>query len=271
MIYILSPMVSLTKTRYDGMRMTMKGEKKMNSSWRFFIIVETLLLLFAIWQIVNNVALLLLVLFGILNMYVALKKHPRSGFQNFQLVMGGLIIFFSLVNSPALWMMAVFAVLFIGLKGVEISGIDFTKNAFWRKKQMVMVQTDQLKSHNNERKKQQLFGNQRIGNDVYEWDDINITLISGDTIIDLGNTLLPKDDNIVIVRKGIGRTRILVPVGIAVSLEHATLAGNVLFEEEQFSLKNESIKIYSNDYDENPRRLKIITNSLLGDVEVIRV
>ena len=71
MIYILSPMVSLTKTRYDGMRMTMKGEKKMNSSWRFFIIVETLLLLFAIWQIVNNVALLLLVLFGILNIYVA--------------------------------------------------------------------------------------------------------------------------------------------------------------------------------------------------------
>ena len=202
MIYILSPMASLRKTRYDEMRMTMKGEKEMNSSWRFFIIVETLLLLFAIWQIVNNVALLLLVLFGILNIYLALKKHPRSGFQNFQLVMGGLIIFFSLVNSPVLWMMAVFAVLFIGLKGVEISGIDFTKNAFWRK---------------------------------------------------------------------IGRTRILVPVGIAMSLEHATLAGNVLFEEEQFSLKNESIKIYSNDYDENPRRLKIITNSLLGDVEVIRV
>src|SRR5699024_11418687 len=138
----------------------------MNSSCRFFIIVETLLLLFAIWQIVNNVALLLLVLFGILNIYLALKKHPRSGFQNFQLIMGGLIIFFSLVNSPALWMMAVFAVLFIGLKGVEISGIDLTKNAFWRKKQMVMVQTDQLKSHNNERKKQQLLGNTKNGNDV---------------------------------------------------------------------------------------------------------
>ena len=62
-----------------------------------------------------------------------------------------------------------------------------------------------------------------------------------------------------------------MPLGIAISLEHATLVGNVLFEEEQFSLKNESIKIYSNDYDENPRRLKIITNTLLGDVEVIRV
>lgn len=147
----------------------------------------------------------------------------------------------------------------------------FDKNAFWRKKQIMMVQTEQLKTHNNERKRQQLFGNQRIGNDVYEWDDINIAIISGDTIIDLGNTLLPKDDNIVIVRKGIGRTRILVPLGVAIRLEHATLVGNVLFEEEQFSLKNEQIKICSSDYDENPRRLKIITNTLVGDVEVIRI
>ena len=229
----------------------------MNSSWRFFIVVEALLLLFAVWQIVNNVELLLLVLFGALNIYLALRKYPRSGFRNFQLIIGSLIVFFSLVNSPALWLMAVFAILFIGLKGVEISGIDLTKNTFWRKKQMIMVQTDQLKTHNNERKKQQLFGNQRIGNDVYEWDDINIALISGDTIIDLGNTLLPKDDNIVIVRKGIGRTRILVPLGIAISLEHATLVGNVLFEEEQFSLKNESIKIYSNDYDALRLRLPL--------------
>ncbi|MBF8807732.1 MAG: cell wall-active antibiotics response protein [Enterococcus lacertideformus] len=243
----------------------------MNSSWRFFIVFEALLLLFAVWQIVNNVELLLLVLFGIFNIFLALRKSPRSGFRNFQLIIGSLIVFFSLVNSPALWLMAVFAILFIGLKGVEISGIDLTKNAFWRKKQMIIVKTDQLKMHNNERTKQQLFGNQRIGNDIYEWDDINIALISGDTIIDLGNTLLPKDDNIVIVRKGIGRTRILVPLGIAISLEHATLVGNVLFEEEHFSLKNESVKIYSNDYDENPRRLKIITNTLLGDVEVIRV
>lgn len=117
----------------------------------------------------------------------------------------------------------------------------FDKNAFGEK-QIMMVQTEQLKTHNNERKRQQLFGNQRIGNDVYEWDDINIAIISGDTIIDLGNTLLPKDDNIVIVRKGIGRTRILVPLGVAIRLEHATLVGNVLFEEEQFSLKTNRSK-----------------------------
>ena len=47
----------------------------MNSSWRFFIVVEALLLLFAVWQIVNNVELLLLVLFGALNIYLALRKY----------------------------------------------------------------------------------------------------------------------------------------------------------------------------------------------------
>lgn len=243
----------------------------MNSSLRFFVVVETLLLLFAVWQIVNNTEILIFVVFGALNIYLALRKQPRKKFQKFQLILGSLILFFSLVSSPALWLMLIFAVLFIGLKGVEISGIDLTKNAFWRKKQMMMIQTEQLKPHNNERTKQQLIGNQRIGSDVYEWDDINIAIATGDTIIDLGNTLLPKDDNIVIVRKGVGRTRILVPLGTAISLEHATIVGNVYFEEEQFALKNESIKIYSNDYDENPRRLKIITNTLLGDVEVIRV
>lgn len=204
------------------------------------MVVEALLLLFAVWQIVNNTGLLLLVIFGIFNIYLAMRKYPRTKFQNFQLILGSLVIF-SLVNSPALWMMVVLAVLFIGLKGVEISGIDLTKMLFGEK-QIMMVQTEQLKTHNNERKRQQLFGNQRIGNDVYEWDDINIAIISGDTIIDLGNTLLPKDDNIVIVRKGIGRTRILVPLGVAIRLEHATLVGNVLFEEEQFSLKTNRSK-----------------------------
>lgn len=51
------------------------------------------------------------------------------------MVTGGIAIFISLLNSPALWLMLIFAILFIGLKGVEITGVDFTKNTFWRKKQ----------------------------------------------------------------------------------------------------------------------------------------
>ncbi len=75
------------------MRMCQEGEKAMNSSWRFFVVVEALLLLFAVWQIVNNTGLLLLVIFGIFNIYLAMRKYPRTKFQNFQLILGSLVIF----------------------------------------------------------------------------------------------------------------------------------------------------------------------------------
>ena len=97
-----------------------------------FIVVEALLLIFAVWQIVNNVELLLLVLFGILISILLCENHRDRDFK-FSICTRWISYFFSLINSPALWVMAVFAVLFIGLKGVEISGIDLTKNAFWPK------------------------------------------------------------------------------------------------------------------------------------------
>lgn len=242
----------------------------MNNPWRFFIVVEALLLLFAIWQILSNPPLLMLLLFGIFSIYVVTTRKQKTNFYNFLLIIGCLAIFISLLNSPALWIMLIFAILFIGLKGFEVSGIDLTKNAFWRKKQMIIVETDEP-HHHQARTKQQWFGNERIGNQVYEWDDINVNILYGDTIIDLGNTILPKKDNIVLIRKGFGRTRILVPSGVGVMLEHATIIGEVNFEGEKNALRNESLKIYSEDYDENTRRIKIITNTLFGDIEVIRV
>lgn len=244
----------------------------MRGSLRFFIVIELLILLFGIYQIINNPALLSLLIFGAINIYYVLqKKKRRTNFNNFQLVLGAFAIFIGLLNSPAMWMMAIFAVLYIGLKGIEISGVDITKKSFWRKKQMIIVNTSETEKHSAKREHQPWFGNQRIGSEVYEWDDININLLAGDTIVDLGNTLLPKEDSVVIIRKGFGRTRILVPLGIAIQLQHSSLYGNVIFEEEEISLKNETVRFYSEDYDENPRRLKLLTNALLGDIEVIRI
>lgn len=243
----------------------------MKSPWQFFWIVEGLLFLLAVWQLVSSPPLLILLGFGFINIYLVYKRKNRRGGSNFQLVMGCLAIFLSLANVPAFWIMAIFGIVFIGLKGVEIAGVDLTKNASWRKKEMIMVDTTEPAPHSGTQSKQQWFGNERIGNDVFEWDDINLVVVSGDTLIDLGNTILPKRDNVVTVRKGFGRTRILVPSGIGVMLDHTSLAGNVRFLGEPFQLKNQSLKIYSDDYDETPRRVKILTNSLLGDVEVIRV
>ncbi|GCF92369.1 membrane protein [Enterococcus florum] len=239
----------------------------MRNPWRFFLIIEALLALFLLWQVSSNPPVLIMVVFGSLNIYFGLRKQRR---RKFQLILGLLIVGICLVNSPATWLMLIFAVLFIGLKGFEISGVSVS-GAFSNKKNMVIVETSEPTEHRGECRKQTWIGNERIGSQVFEWDDINLNVLAGDTIVDLGNTLLPKEDSIVIVRKGFGRTRVLIPYGIGVVLEHATIFGTVRFDGEEIALKNESVKLYSEDYDDSPRRLKLVTNSFLGDVEVIRV
>ncbi|WP_314066904.1 cell wall-active antibiotics response protein LiaF [uncultured Vagococcus sp.] len=244
----------------------------MRSSWKFFIVVEALLLILTAYQLIQNPGAIAIVLFALVNLVYALKREVKTSFNQFQMIVSvAVIILCLLISSPLIWIMMVFAVIFIGLKGVEVSGVALFDSAPWRKKHMVMVETAESDPKNGRRFKRPWIGNQRIGSSVYEWDDINFTIISGDTIIDLGNTLLPKTDNVIMIRKGFGRTRVLVPVGIGIVLEHSTLLGNVIFEDEFFRVKNESLKIYSDDYDGNSRRLKIVTSTFMGDVEVIRI
>lgn len=247
----------------------------MRSSWRIFLTIECLLLVLAVYQIIHNTPALIFLIFGGLNLVYSLKKSPRTSFNQFQLVLGIVVVILSLLTSGAtVWIMVIIAVLYFGLKGVEATGVtmmDQFENAPWRKKQMMMIQTTETESKSGRRFKRPWIGNQRIGTNVYEWDDINFTIFSGDTIIDLGNTLLPKENNVIIIRKGFGRTRILVPLGVGLMLEHSTLNGNVIFEEDFFKLKNESLKVFSDDYDHNARKLKIVTNTLFGDLEVIRI
>lgn len=243
----------------------------MQSSWRFFIVVEALLFIWAIYQLIDNVPILMFLVFSIINLIYVMKKKRKSSFNQFQKIASLVVLTLCLLSSPAIWLMLVIGVLFIGLKGVEVSGINLFESAPWRKKQMIMVKTTSSDPKAGRRFKRQWIGNQRFGSNTYEWNDINMAIISGDTIIDLGNTLLPKDDNVVIIRKGFGRTRLLVPTGIGVMLEHSTMVGQVTFENESYQLKNESIKLYSQDYDDATRRLKVITNTLFGDVEVIQI
>jgi len=238
---------------------------------RFFFVIESLLLLLVIWQTIQNPLLLFLIGAGIFFIYLALRRKRKMKTGNFKLFLGIILILFGFLNNPAVWLMLVFTILFIGLKGIEISGIDFSNYAFWNKKQMIMVQTQEAQNHDGKKKKQQWLGNERIGNHVYEWDDINLNVLSGDTIIDLGNTILPKNDNVVLIRKGIGRTRILVPTGIGIQLDHTTLMGAVSFEDYKTKLRNESLTLYSKEYSQSARHLKIVTNTLIGDIEVFRV
>lgn len=243
----------------------------MNKSWRFFIVIESLFLLLALWQITNHFLIVSMLGIGALLIFLSQSKYRQDKARNVKLMLGLTIIFFSLLNIPAVWFMLVFAVLFIGLKGLELSGLSLSKSPFQLKKKMTIVETKDPTSKNGRVKKQQLFGNERLGNKIYEWDDINLTIASGDTIIDLGNTILPKKENFIVIRKGFGRTRILVPSGIGIHLDCSLFAGTVIFDEARIEMRNEQLTLYSTDYDESSRRVKIISNTLIGDVEVIQI
>ncbi|UUV99024.1 cell wall-active antibiotics response protein LiaF [Vagococcus luciliae] len=243
----------------------------MRSSWRVFIVIESLLLLWALYQMFGNVPAIIFLTFALINLFYAVKKKRKTSFNQFQLIASIIIIVLSLLSSPAIWLALVLAIIYFGLIMGEISEVRLFNFAPWKKKQIKMIQTTSRNVRSGKRFKRPWIGSQRLGSDTYEWDDINFSVVIGDTIIDLGNTLLPKEDNVVIIRKGFGRTRILVPTGIGVMLEHSSMRGAVHFDQEVYHLNNESLKLYSEDYDESTRRLKIITNTLFGDLEVIRV
>ncbi|MHC5268048.1 cell wall-active antibiotics response protein LiaF [Enterococcus sp. LJL98] len=243
----------------------------MNKSWRFFIIVESLFLLLALWQLVNHFLIIIMLGIGALLIFVSQNNQRENHPKNVKLMLGLTIVFFSLLNIPAIWFMLVFGVLFIGLKGLELSGLSLSKSPFQLKKKMLIVETKEANPKSGRVRKQQLFGNERLGSQIYEWDDLNLMIASGDTIIDLGNTILPKKENFIVIRKGFGRTRILVPSGVGIHLDCSVFAGTVIFDEDRMELRNEQLTLYSTDYDESSRRVKIISNTLIGDVEVIQI
>lgn len=240
----------------------------MSHTWRFFLIIEGLLLLFAAWQIFHQPLLSLFLLSGLCLCFLGYRTaKPKKTMQ----LLGALLTILALLNSSAIWLMLLFTILFIGVKGVELSGIQLFQKTNFQKKKMVIVETIEPTTHQPTKKKILWLGDERIGKEIFEWDDIIINNLAGDTIIDLGNTLLPKQDNIVMIRKGFGKLRILVPSGIGIHLQQQTVLGTARFEEQELELRNEEISLYSKEYDASQRRLKIISTTLIGDVEVIRV
>lgn len=243
----------------------------MNNAWRLFLTIEVLLFIGALGQILQEKGLTVFFIVGVVCLLSTIRKRKSVHFSRFRFILGVILIAISFINTFAMWLMLVLAILFFGLKGINWADFQWMQKAPWRKKELLMVETTNTSRKSGRRFKRSWITNERIGDRLYEWEDINIDILFGDTIIDLGNTLLPKQDNIVIIRKGFGKTRVFVPLGIGILLEHSTFYGTVKFADEKYTLKNESLRLYSDDYDMNARRLKILTNTLVGDVEVIQV
>lgn len=93
----------------------------------------------------------------------------------------------------------------------------------------------------------------------------------GDTVIDLGNTVLPKGESVIVIRSFIGNVKILVPYEMEVSVSHSVLAGTgKIFEHHEPKMMNQTVSFQSEGYDQAQQKVKIITSMIVGDLEVKR-
>lgn len=239
--------------------------------WPVFLTLIGLFAVGILWQSVKSPGVLILIIGGILLLYLAQKSHKNNFTNRIFLLMGGLALFFGLSTSWFFWVALIITVLFLGLESYHMIP-SFRGGKLKQEKSLHIIHTVEPEEKGGKRYKRSWIANDRIGTkDVFEWDDINITKLGGDTFIDLGNTLLPKEDNVILIRKGFGQTKVFVPTGVSVMVEHSTLMGNVSFDGEKYSLRNESVRLYDSDYDFTQRRLKIISSSIVGDLEVVQL
>lgn len=221
-------------------------------------------------QLFLNRRLLVMLITGMVLVYLSLQFRKKWRFlRNTGLFIGILMIILAALSTVGVWISS-----FIVTIVVLIWGTSFLSGHLWKEnaenKTYISVQLkDPSYRYYNER--YNWLGTQRIGQKTFEWDDINISQFGGDTIIDLGNTLLPNQENVVMIRKGVGRVRILVPYGVGIMLHHNAFFGKVTFHDDLFELKNETVKLYSDNYKNSVKKIKIISTIVVGTVEVIEV
>lgn len=245
---------------------------------RLFGIIIGLLGIWMLYEIVSNLFLLVLFLAGIL-IVVAAATNGNRPFRNYKgnnvvvIVFGAFLIILPVFLTSAAWVMMVVAVIFkVGQNQELFNTIKeplFKKESDWKEREFISVKFKEDSDETVKKIRRKWFGDENFGDHIYEWEDVNYTKIAGDSIIDLGNTILPKENNIVLIRKGFGNIKLLVPEEVAVSLDLSVFLGKVKIGREELALKNETLKWRSERYENSSRKIKLVSNVLFGEIEVV--
>src|SRR5690625_4151552 len=221
----------------------------MNRRW--LVIILGILGLLMIYEIFNNTFSLFMLAVGLGSLL--LRKRVSKENQNSWLIIGVIALLLAIFSSRIiLAFLVVGLLLFIG-ENPEIfqliRSVLTNKQDIKKSNDFIMVDFEEVEEAPFKVSRNRWFGEDaETEEEIYSWDDINFTKFFGDTIFDLGNTILPKENNILLIRKGIGKTKILVPEGVAISLNISILLGKVTIGNEEIDLKNETFYWYSKNY-----------------------
>lgn len=206
---------------------------------------------------------------GVCIVYFSTKKFRRHTLsRTCGVLLGTLMICIPLFSTMSIWIVIGLSVLLVVMLFSKIFTAFSHFPSIASKKEYISPEI--IDATVVKRQKQQWISKDSSSS-TYEWDDINMNVALGDTIIDLGNTILPREENVIIIRKGMGEVRIIVPVGVGIAIHHSGLYGQLQFEGENISIRNEQIVLHSYNYQDASKRIRIYTNVLVGEVKVIEL
>lgn len=245
----------------------------MNSS-----LYRTAMILLFVWlfyQIFNNVFLLVLLAGSVFSYLLYRGASQNDAKQSSYLWTAIGLLLLSVLFTSAFWaILGVFLVVEFNQDSQLSRTVRdplFKKKHHWQEKEYVNVNWDSNHVSELQFSRNKWFGDDSIGKDIFEWEDKNYIRLAGDTFFDLGNTILPKKENIILIRKGLGDTKIIVPRDTALSIDVSLGLGKLVIDKEEYTLKNEKVKWHSSDYATSIRKLKIVTSTLIGEIEVVHL
>ncbi|HEN6598470.1 TPA: transporter [Streptococcus agalactiae] len=227
--------------------------------FQFFLLVEAVVLVMGLMKILSDdwtsfIFILALIL-------LALRFYNNDSRHNFLLTTSLLLLFLIFMLNPYIIAAVVFAVLYVLI------------NHFSQVKKKNRYALIQFKNHQLDVKttRNQWLGTDQYESDFYAFEDINIIRISGTDTIDLTNVIVSGQDNVIIIQKVFGDTKVLVPLDVAVKADISSVYGSVqYFDFEEYDLRNESIKLSQEEEYYLLKRVKLVVNTIAGKVEVSR-
>lgn len=242
--------------------------KNINSDYfNWIILIGSLLLLFEV--LFFNGGLIVTFLLSIGSIYLGRKWRPR--FLGKVLYWGGWLWFVITVLN----MITLRYFLFVLIIYLIVQFYQTQKNP----KQIKPVITEPKETDGNghfiHRKKifeNKIFSSQKSPEYAYEWNDINIQVGVGNTVIDLSDTVLPKGEAVICIRSLVGNVQILIPYEIEVHIYHSLMVGAItIFQEEEQKVVNETVMYETAQYKDADQKIKLFTSAISGKLEVKRV
>lgn len=228
--------------------------------FQFFLLVECILLALGIMTILaNDLSSFILILVLIL---LALRFYNQDTRNNFLLTVSLLMLFLIFMLNPYIILAVVLGVAYVVIN-------HFSQVKKQNRFALIRFREEELEVRPS---RNQWIGAASYESDFYAFDDVNIVRVSGSDTFDLTNVIISGKDNVIMIRKVLGPTKILVPIDVAVKLDVTTIYGTVTyFDYEPYDLRNESIKLWRPEDRKAIKSVKVIINTIAGDVEVSRL